>query len=103
MSDPAYAMAGLVGVIREFFGPGGLSLGVDLVDRLDCDNWDNGVYQVGADWSIVARWGKGSQNLGADALGATMAPLKGEGLAKYRAIMESLEGLATRGPAGVAA
>lgn len=98
VSDPAYAMAGLVGVIREFFGPTGLSVGVDLVDRLDCDNWDNGVYQVGADWSIVARWGKGSQNLG-----ATMAPLKGEELTKYRAIMESLQELATRGPAGVAA
>lgn len=84
-TDPAYAMAGLVGVIREFFGPGGLSLGVDLVDRLDCDNWDNGVYQVGADWEIVGRWGKGSQSLA-----ATVAPLAGAELAKHRGIVDQL-------------
>jgi len=84
-SDPAYAMAGLVGVIREFFGPGGLSLGVDLVDRLDCDNWDNGVYQVGAGWEIVGRWGKGSETLA-----ATVAPLAGAELAKYRGIVDQL-------------
>ena len=84
-TDPAYAMAGLVGVIREFFGPGGLSLGVDLVDRLDCDNWDNGVYQVGAGWAIVGRWGQGSESVA-----ATVAPLHGAELAKHAGIVEQL-------------
>ncbi len=85
VSDPGYAMAGLVGVIREFFGPGGLSLGVDLVGRLDCDNWDNGVYQVGESWAVVGRWGKGSESLA-----ATVAPLHGQALAKYQGIMAQL-------------
>ena len=80
-----YAMAGLVGVIREFFGPGALSLGVDLVGRLDCDNWDNGVYQVGEGWAVVGRWGKGSESLA-----ATVAPLHGQALAKYQGIMAQL-------------
>lgn len=84
-TDPGYAMAGLVGVVREFFGPSGLSVGVDLVDRLDCDNWDNGVYQVGADWEIVGRWGKGS-----NALAATVAPLYGAELAKHAMIVHQL-------------
>jgi len=84
-SDPAYAMAGLVTVIREFFGPGGLSVGVDLVDRLDCDNWDNGVYQVGAQWEIVGRRGKGSETLT-----ATMAPLSGRARDAYAGIMAQL-------------
>ena len=98
-TDPAYAMAGLVGVIREFFGPGGLSLGVDLVDRLDCDNWDNGVYQVGAGWAIVGRWGQGSESLA-----ATVAPLYGAELAKHGGIVDQLaESLAATTAAGAAA
>lgn len=92
-SDPAYAMAGLVAVIREFFGPGGLSVGVDLVDRLDCDNWDNGVYQVGAQWEIVGRWGKGSETLA-----ATMAPLSGRARDAYAGIVAQLAA-ATEGAA----
>jgi hypothetical protein len=58
-------MAGLVGVIREFFGPGGLSLGVDLVGRLDCDNWDNGVYQVGESWAVVGIMAQLTESLAA--------------------------------------
>jgi len=56
-------MAGLVGVLREFFGPEGLSVGVDVLDRLPCDNFDNVVYQVGPDWKIVGSWGEGSAGL----------------------------------------
>ena len=41
--DGSYAMAGLIGVIREFFGHSALNVGVDMLTRLDCDNWDNGV------------------------------------------------------------
>jgi hypothetical protein len=56
-------MAGLVSVITEFFGKGGLSVGVDTLKNLDCDNYDNGVYQVGKNWEIVGRWGEGSAAL----------------------------------------
>jgi hypothetical protein len=62
-ADRAYAMAGLVSVITEFFGKGGLSVGVDTLKNLDCDNYDNGVYQVGKNWEIVGRWGEGSAAL----------------------------------------
>jgi hypothetical protein len=61
--DKAYAMAGLVGVISEFFGKGGLSVGVDILKNLDCDNYDNGVYQVGKNWEIVGTWGQGAAGL----------------------------------------
>ena len=37
-----YGWARLCQVIGNFFG-GGLSVGIDTVNRLDCDNWDNGV------------------------------------------------------------
>lgn len=48
-----YGWARLVQVIANFFG-GGLSIGVDVVSRLDCDNFDNGVYLI-EDWQIVGR------------------------------------------------
>lgn len=85
--DPAYAMAGLVSVIREFFGndSGGLGVGVDLVSNLDCDNYDNGVYQIGERWEIVATWGKGSKGLK-----TVNAPLNGYALNQYQAIIDQL-------------
>lgn len=49
-----YAMARLTAVIANFFG-GGLSIGIDIAENLDCDNWDNGVYIIGGDWEIVGR------------------------------------------------
>ena len=49
-----YGWARLVQVISNFFGPDGLSIGVDVVDHLDCDNWDNGVYFIEG-WQIVGR------------------------------------------------
>jgi len=49
----SYGLARLVQVIANFFG-GGLSIGVDKCCNLDCDNWDNGLYQIKG-WEIVGR------------------------------------------------
>ena len=51
--DKSYAYARLCQVIGNYFG-GGLSIGVDLCDNLDCDNYDNGVYIIDG-WDIVDR------------------------------------------------
>lgn len=48
-----YGWARLCQVIGNYFG-GGLSLGIDTVNRLDCDNGDNGVYII-ENWNIVGR------------------------------------------------
>ena len=48
-----YGWARLTQVIANFFG-GDLSIGIDICDRLDCDNWDNGVYLI-EKWKIVGR------------------------------------------------
>lgn len=48
-----YGWARLVQVISNFFG-GSLSVGIDTIDHLDCDNWDNGVYLIKG-WEIVGR------------------------------------------------
>lgn len=48
-----YGWARLTQVIANFFG-GDLSIGIDICDRLDCDNWDNGVYLI-EKWEIVGR------------------------------------------------
>lgn len=49
-----YGWARLAQIISNYFGKDGLSIGVDIVDRLDCDNWDNGVYLI-ENWEIVGR------------------------------------------------
>lgn len=48
-----YGWARLIQVISNFFG-GSLSVGIDTIDHLDCDNWDNGVYLIKG-WEIVGR------------------------------------------------
>jgi len=48
-----YGWARLCQVVGNFFG-GSESLGIDTVDRLDCDNYDNGVYLIRG-WRIVGR------------------------------------------------
>lgn len=48
-----YGWAHLCQVIGNFFG-GDTSIGIDLYDRLDTDNWDNGVYII-ENWEIVGR------------------------------------------------
>lgn len=48
-----YGWAYLAGVVSNFFGDG-YSCGLDRADRLDCDNWDNGVYIIN-NWRIIDR------------------------------------------------
>lgn len=48
-----YGFARLCQVIGNFFG-GGLSVGIDTIDKLDCNNWDNGTYIIEG-WKIVDR------------------------------------------------
>lgn len=48
-----YGWARMCQVIGNFFG-GTLSLGIDKVSKLDCDNYDNGVYII-KNWEIVDR------------------------------------------------
>ncbi|MDL2274091.1 hypothetical protein LJC34_06080 [Oscillospiraceae bacterium OttesenSCG-928-G22] len=48
-----YGWARLCQVIGNFFG-GDTSIGFDLSNRLDCDNYDNGVFLI-QDWEIVGR------------------------------------------------
>lgn len=49
-----YGWARLCQVIANFFGGDGLSVGIDQCCRLDCDNYDNGVYVI-KNWEIVGR------------------------------------------------
>lgn len=51
-----YGVARFVQVVANFFGgTDGLSVGVDTLEHLDCDNYDNGVYIVNDDWEIIGR------------------------------------------------
>lgn len=49
-----YGWARLCQVIGNFFG-GGLSVGIDTLNNLDCDNGDNGMYIMDENWNIVDR------------------------------------------------
>lgn len=48
-----YGWARLGQVIANFFG-GTTSIGIDTVNHLDCDNYDNGVYFI-EKWEVVGR------------------------------------------------
>ena len=52
-TDDCYGWAYLCGVITNYFG-NGLSCGIDTINNLDCDNWDNGVYIIDG-WHVVGR------------------------------------------------
>lgn len=52
--DNSYCIARLAQVIGNFFG-GVLSVGVGTLERLDTNNYDNGVYVVDGDWNIIGR------------------------------------------------
>ena len=52
-SDDNYGWARLCQVIGNYFG-GTTSVGIDRCERLDCDNYDNGVYIIEG-WKIVGR------------------------------------------------
>ena len=54
LDEDSYGFARLVQVVANFFGAGGLSVGVAPFKSLDCDNGDNGVYIVKG-WEIVGR------------------------------------------------
>lgn len=49
-----YGWARLAQVIANFMGDDGLSVGIDTVNHLDCDNGDNGTYIIKG-WEIVDR------------------------------------------------
>lgn len=49
-----YGWARLCQIISNFMSRDGLSVGIDTVGNLDCDNWDNGTYII-EDWEIVGR------------------------------------------------
>ena len=49
-----YGWARLCQVIANFFG-GSTSIGIDMVEQLDCDNYDNGVYLIEG-WEIKDRY-----------------------------------------------
>lgn len=49
--DDCYGWAYLVREIANYFDSG-ISVGIDRVDRLDCNNYDNGVWFI-EDWKIV--------------------------------------------------
>ena len=51
--EDGYGWARLCQVVGNFFG-GGLSIGIDSLEKLDCDNKDNGVYII-ENWKIVGR------------------------------------------------
>lgn len=52
-SEDCYGWARLCQVVGNFFG-GTTSIGIDTVNNLDCDNWDNGVYIIDG-WEVVDR------------------------------------------------
>ncbi|MGH2611818.1 MAG: hypothetical protein ACRDFB_02070 [Rhabdochlamydiaceae bacterium] len=52
IGDPSYFYARMTQIIANFFG-GNMSVGVNSLDSLDCDNCDNGMYIIGADFKIV--------------------------------------------------
>jgi len=50
-----YGWARLCQIIGEEIGGYELSVGIDILERLDCNNWDNGVY-VFDDWKIIKQF-----------------------------------------------
>ena len=74
VGDESYGMARLCGLICLFGGlRNGTGVGINDLSKLDCDNFDNGVFVVGDNWELVDRWGKGSQPLNAEAIHAARA------------------------------
>lgn len=83
--DTQYGMARLVGVIHEFIS-GDCSLGIGPLKECDVDNYDNGAYLIGPDWTIAERWGKGGKPTALDT-----GSLDKQDLAKFDAIVTRLE------------
>jgi hypothetical protein len=53
-ADQSYFYARMCQIIGNFFG-GSLSVGIDSLDTLDCNNGDNGLYVIGPKFDIVER------------------------------------------------
>lgn len=53
-TSESYGVARLIQIISNTFG-GTLSVGVDQIKKLDCDNYDNGLYWVDNNFNIVGR------------------------------------------------
>jgi hypothetical protein len=87
--DESYAMARLCGLICEFFG-GAESVGIGPLRDLDCDNYDNGVYVIGENWTVIDRWGEGSTPIP-----KSMTRIGSANLKKYNDIKDKLKGEAT--------
>jgi len=51
--DDCYGWARLTQVIANYIG-GDLSIGIDILENLDTENWDNGTYII-ENWEIVGR------------------------------------------------
>ena len=51
--NDSYGWARLCQVIANYFSSG-LSVGIDTLENLDCDNGDNGMYII-KDWQIIGR------------------------------------------------
>lgn len=63
--NDSYGWARLCQVIGNFFG-GTCSVGIDTVNKLDCDNFDNGVYIIEG-WKIIDRkYFKGREQMNYD-------------------------------------
>lgn len=54
-ASESYALARLTQLIATYFGPDGLSVGVDTCGNLGGSHADNGTYLIGGDWEIVGR------------------------------------------------
>jgi len=54
--DNTYAFARLIQTAANFLGvTGETSIGVGPLDKLDTDNYDNGLYWIGDDWEVTKR------------------------------------------------
>ena len=54
--DRSYGVARFTQLVANFFGgTSSTSIGVDTLENLDTNNYDNGVYIVGEDWEIIGR------------------------------------------------
>jgi hypothetical protein len=50
--DDSYFYARFAQIVGNFFG-GTTSVGIDSLDKLDTDNYDNGTFVIGADFKIL--------------------------------------------------
>ena len=50
-----YGVACFTQLVRNFHGIDGLSVGVNTLEHLDTNNYDNGVFVVDDEWNIIGR------------------------------------------------